>query len=51
LLAEARGTVARALVNGWAIRIEGGNYEMAEAVDLSARGRHRRRGGGPPWLE
>jgi hypothetical protein len=51
LLAEARGIVARALVNGWAIRIEGGNYEMAEAVDLSGRGRHRRRGGGPPWLE
>lgn len=52
LLAEARGIVARALVNGWAIRIEGGNYEMAEAVDLSGHGRHRRRGGGgPPWLE
>lgn len=51
LLAEARGIVARALVNGWAIRIEGGNYEMAEAVDLSGRGRHRRGRGGPPWLE
>lgn len=29
LLAEARGVVARGLVNGWAIRIEGGNYEFS----------------------
>jgi predicted DNA-binding protein (UPF0251 family) len=29
LVAEARRTVAEALANGWAIRIEGGNYEMA----------------------
>jgi len=29
LLAEARGIVAKGLVNGWAIRIEGGNYELA----------------------
>jgi predicted DNA-binding protein (UPF0251 family) len=28
LLAEARGIVAKGLVNGWAIRIEGGNYEL-----------------------
>ncbi len=50
LLAEARGTVARALANGWAIRIEGGNYEMAEAADMGGRGRRRRRwGGGPTW--
>src|SRR5512143_3494777 len=29
LLAEARGIVAKGLVNGYAIRIEGGNYEFA----------------------
>ncbi|MBI5581511.1 MAG: DUF134 domain-containing protein [Deltaproteobacteria bacterium] len=31
LLAEARGIVARGLVNGWAIRIDGGNYTLTEA--------------------
>jgi predicted DNA-binding protein (UPF0251 family) len=49
LLAEARGIVARGLVNGWAIRIEGGNYEFAgEAPPCGhSRGRCRRgRGGG-----
>lgn len=29
VLAEARRTVAAALANGWAIRIEGGHYELA----------------------
>ena len=29
ILAEARQTVARALANGWAIRIEGGSYRVA----------------------
>jgi len=28
ILAEARRLVARALVNGWAIRIEGGDYRI-----------------------
>ncbi len=30
ILAEARKAVARALANGWAIRIEGGHYILAE---------------------
>jgi predicted DNA-binding protein (UPF0251 family) len=47
LLAEARGIVARGLVNGWAIRIEGGNYEFADESLFCARGRRRcRRGSG-----
>jgi predicted DNA-binding protein (UPF0251 family) len=49
LLAEARGIVAMALVNGWAIRIEGGNYEYAGA-EIPCAGSRRRcrrgRGGG-----
>lgn len=50
LLAEARGTVARALANGWALRIEGGNYELAEAVDMRGFGRRRRcRSGAAGW--
>ncbi len=30
ILAEARSIVARALANGWALRIEGGDYMLAE---------------------
>lgn len=45
LLAEARGIVARGLVNGWAIRIEGGNYEFADEAPPCARGRRRCRRG------
>jgi predicted DNA-binding protein (UPF0251 family) len=30
LISEARHTVAEALANGWAIRIDGGSYEMAD---------------------
>ena len=30
ILAEARSIVARALANGWALRIEGGDYMIAE---------------------
>ena len=30
LVAEARGIVARGLVNGWAIRIDGGNYTLTD---------------------
>ena len=29
ILGEARAVVARALSNGWAIRLEGGDYELA----------------------
>ena len=49
LLAEARGIVAKGLVNGWAIRIEGGNYEFAGDAPLCARGRRRCRKGGGRW--
>jgi len=44
VLAAARSAVARALVNGWAIRIEGGDYEVAGAPGPG--GRHRGRGRG-----
>jgi predicted DNA-binding protein (UPF0251 family) len=41
ILAEARSTVARALANGWALRIEGGDYTI---VDRESReSRHKRR--------
>jgi len=47
LLAEARGIVAKGLVNGWAIRIEGGNYELAGDAPPCGRERRRcRRGAG-----
>jgi len=50
LLAEARGIVAKGLVNGWAIRIEGGNYEFAGDAPPCGRGRRRcRKGGGGGW--
>jgi predicted DNA-binding protein (UPF0251 family) len=43
LLAEARRTLATAVVNGWAIRIEGGSYEILpdHEIDFSRRRRHR----------
>jgi predicted DNA-binding protein (UPF0251 family) len=44
ILSEARRQVARALSNGWALRIEGGDYEVVE--DLQSYGGHRRRGCG-----
>ena len=43
ILSEARHQVAKALSNGWAIRIEGGNYELAESVP-PFHGKERRRG-------
>jgi uncharacterized protein len=47
LVAEARAVVARALVNGWAIRIDGGNYILTDAETPVAPGRRRcRRGRG-----
>jgi predicted DNA-binding protein (UPF0251 family) len=45
LLAEARAVVARALVNGWAIRIEGGNYEFTGDPPSGLPGRRRCRQG------
>ena len=30
ILSEARSIVARALANGWALRIEGGNYTLVD---------------------
>lgn len=45
LVAEAREVVAKALVNGWAIRIEGGNYEFAEDTPPCMPGRRRCRRG------
>lgn len=59
LVSDARRTVARALSNGWAIRIEGGHYEMADdrapcgpdrhhaRMGRGRRGRHRGQGVGP----
>lgn len=35
ILKEARSTVARALSNGWAIRIEGGDYRLDGQLDGS----------------
>jgi predicted DNA-binding protein (UPF0251 family) len=45
LLAEARGVVAKGLVNGWAIRIEGGNYEFTSEERPCRRARRRCRRG------
>jgi predicted DNA-binding protein (UPF0251 family) len=41
LLAEARGIVATGLANGWALRIEGGNYEFTDEASFCGRGRRR----------
>lgn len=49
ILAEARQLVAQALANGWAIRIEGGSYALAQEQAPPhgpGRGRRRGRGGG-----
>jgi hypothetical protein len=42
ILAEAHATVASALVNGWGLRIAGGDYQ----VTGDGLGRHGRGGGG-----
>jgi predicted DNA-binding protein (UPF0251 family) len=49
LLAEARGAVARALANGWAIRIEGGDYQLADQAPAAGPGRGQGRGRGRGW--
>ena len=43
ILSQARHQVAKALSNGWAIRIEGGDYELAEPVP-PLHGKERGRG-------
>ncbi|HHD64839.1 MAG TPA: DUF134 domain-containing protein [Desulfobulbaceae bacterium] len=46
ILAEARSTVARALANGWALRIEGGDYTIVAGESRKGRGSaHCGRGG------
>ena len=48
VLASARTMVAQALVNGWAVRIEGGSFEMAQRGMGQGQGRRGRgRGRGP----
>ena len=44
ILAQARKAVSQALVHGWALRIEGGDYQLADEARRGAR--RRRRGGG-----
>jgi len=44
ILSEARRVVARALSNGWAIHIDGGNYRVADQAHPGRRG-GRQRGG------
>ena len=46
LLAEARRIAACGLANGWAIRIDGGNYELAASQKPYEPGRHRCGGSG-----
>ena len=46
VLAEARRTLATAVSNGWAIRIEGGSYEVAPFAEIDFSGNRRHRGGG-----
>ena len=44
LIAAARTAVATALVEGWAIRIEGGPWRTEETAGCGCGERHRRRG-------
>ena len=46
ILAEARSTVARALANGWALRIEGGDYTIVDRENRKRRETARCRRGG-----
>ena len=45
VLAEARRTMATAMANGWAIRIEGGSYEISPYPETDVVGRRGHRGG------
>jgi predicted DNA-binding protein (UPF0251 family) len=45
VLNEARAVVARALSNGWAIHIDGGNYRLSDAPGSSPGSGCRRRSG------
>jgi predicted DNA-binding protein (UPF0251 family) len=45
VLAEARRTLATAVSNGWAIRIEGGAYEIAPHLETDFTEHRRHRGG------
>ena len=45
VLAEARRTLATAMANGWAIRIEGGSYEFSPHPETDFGGRRGHRGG------
>jgi uncharacterized protein len=57
ILGQARRVVARALSNGWAIHIDGGDYRVdavgsaAPVEDYARRGQERGRCGfgPPPW--
>lgn len=40
ILANARKTVARALANGWALRIEGGNFRVRKTSTHCGHGRN-----------
>lgn len=43
ILAEARSTVARALSNGWALHIDGGDFEISSGqAENNGQGRHGR---------
>jgi predicted DNA-binding protein (UPF0251 family) len=44
LVLSARKKIAEAIVNGKAIRIEGGNFEVYSALKRRGRGKHHRRG-------
>lgn len=47
ILAEARTVVANALVNGWGLRITGGDYQLAgQMAGDGGPGRHGQGGGG-----
>jgi predicted DNA-binding protein (UPF0251 family) len=45
VLAEARRTLATALTNGWAIRIEGGSYEISSPSETGFQGSEGAGGG------
>ena len=46
ILTNARQVVATALANGWALRISGGDFEIADDHRRHGGGKHHGRGGG-----